>query len=63
MQPSCSLRTVENKAFLRKKHLVLVDIACKNVTGVSENCHSRGSHLILKCRRGYRFETDQGIYH
>ena len=59
--PSCSLRNVDNKERLIKKHLVLVDIKCSNVTSVSANCHSSDSHLIFRCKRGYRFSNNQGM--
>ncbi len=62
--PGCSLRYVENKERLNRKNIQLVDIKCSNVTESSEHCRPRDSHIIYKCRNGFKFNSNlpnQGI--
>jgi hypothetical protein len=53
---------VDNKERLTRRNLLLIDIKCTNVTVSSEDCNSRDSYLVYKCKKGYRFENNQGRY-
>ncbi len=60
--PSCSLRNVGTAESLRSNNIVLLDVKCKNVTSVSENCQVGSSELLFECIKGHRFANYQGIY-
>ncbi len=51
--------TVES---LKNNNIVLVDVKCKNVTSVSENCQVGSSELLYECKKGFKFANNQGIY-
>ncbi len=46
---------------MRSSNLILVDVKCANVTGISENCAITNSFLKYKCRKGFKFTTLQSI--
>lgn len=54
------MKSVGNKVTLKARNLVLVDVQCRNLTSISENCNHKDSHLVFRCRKGYRFESNQG---
>ena len=58
--PSCSVK-IATRANLKKRNLILVDFKCKSVEGASEKCASAKSEIVYRCRKGFKFTTNQGI--
>ncbi len=60
MFPSCSVK-IATRANLKKRNLILVDFKCKSVEGASEKCASAKSEIVYRCRKGFKFITNQGM--
>ena len=60
--PSCSLRNIDSRPILRARHLLLVDLTCRNVTGASDRCLAGESHITYRCVNGFKFATNQGSH-
>ena len=58
--PSCSLRSIGTNEQLAARNLILADVNCRNVTGVSDSCLSGESAITYRCRNGFKFETNEG---
>ncbi len=60
--PGCTLNLLRNKKNIKENNLIVLDVECRNITSASNRCLSQQSFISYKCRNGFIFQNDKGIY-